>query len=133
MFVSTFLLLYGPRFPLFILICRFFCLRKTRGNFDEKTIPAFSTGCWRIRKARDINFYRQTMAQFQRKDSHFVVYFPTDKTVHVLSKAKIIFQSESFEDENVKVMWKTSNIKEDGTVVVEDMAYDGVIVFSGSK
>lgn len=73
------------------------------------------------------------MAQFQRKDSHFVVYFPTDKTVHVLSKAKIIFQSESFEDENVKVMWKTSNIKEDGTVVVEDMAYDGVIVFSGSK
>lgn len=70
------------------------------------------------------------MAQlFHREDSHFLVFFDADKTVQLLPKQKITFLDE----DNVTVFFPTSNLREDGTEEIEDIAYTGRVFFSGSK
>ncbi|XP_069110331.1 uncharacterized protein [Argopecten irradians] len=68
------------------------------------------------------------MAHFEKTDTHFSVFFQEDKTIQIVVKDKVVFG----EDEHVKVLWKTSNITDDGRTVVEDMPYEGVVIFSGS-
>ena len=71
------------------------------------------------------------MANFTKEDSHFVVFFDVDKSLQTLPKSRIGGQLD--ESEKVTVLWKTSKMLENGTEVVEDMPYDGIVVFSGSK
>lgn len=71
------------------------------------------------------------MANFTKEDSHFVVFFDVDKSLQTLPKSRIGGQLD--ESEKVTVLWKTSKMLEDGTEVVGDMPYDGIVVFSGSK
>lgn len=66
---------------------------------------------------------------FQREDSHFLVFFDADKTVQLLPKQKITFLDE----DNVTVFFPTSNLREDGTEEIENIAYTGRVFFSGSK
>ncbi|XP_078331138.1 uncharacterized protein LOC144624967 [Crassostrea virginica] len=70
------------------------------------------------------------MANFTKEDSHFVVFFDVDKSLQTLPKSRIGGQLD--ESEKVTVLWKTSKMLEDGTEVVGDMPYDGIVVFSGS-
>lgn len=71
------------------------------------------------------------MAFFDKSDLQFVVFFPVDNTVHVMAKSRVEFQNDG--DGNVVVMWQTSDIGDDGRMILKEMPYDGFIVFSGSK
>uniref|UniRef100_K1P976 Uncharacterized protein n=1 Tax=Magallana gigas TaxID=29159 RepID=K1P976_MAGGI len=61
--------------------------------------------------------------------SHFVVYFDVDKSIQTLPKSRLKTEDT---DGKVTVLWKTSKMMENGIEVVEDMPYDGTVVFSGS-
>lgn len=66
---------------------------------------------------------------FQREDSHFLVFFDTDKTVQLLPRQKIVFSV----GDNVSVSFPTSTLKDDGTEDIQDIPYAGKVFFSGSK
>jgi hypothetical protein len=67
---------------------------------------------------------------FDKQDSHFVVFFDCDKSMHILSRSKV---GDVDDTGKVHIMWKTSKLADDGSEVIEDMPYDGVVLFSGSK
>ena len=73
------------------------------------------------------------MAHFEKADSHFVIFFLSDKSLETLSKDKIPDLDEVVNDGKCKALWPTGKITEDGRDAVEDMPYDGVIAFSGGK
>lgn len=66
---------------------------------------------------------------FQKKDSHFLVFFYADKTVQLLPKQKINF----LDHDNVTVLFPTSHLLENGTEEIQDIPYTGRVFFSGSK
>ncbi|XP_062589357.1 serine/threonine-protein kinase PRP4 homolog [Saccostrea cucullata] len=70
------------------------------------------------------------MAYFDRNDLQLVVFFPVDKTVHVMAKNRVDFKND--EEGSVVVLWQTSDIEDDGKMVLKEMPYNGYIVFSGS-
>lgn len=69
------------------------------------------------------------MAFFGRDDSHFLVFFAFDKSTKLLIKQRVEFRTE----DDVKVSYETLNITEDGNEILEDVFYDGKIIFSGGK
>lgn len=58
------------------------------------------------------------------------MYFDVDKSIQTLPKSRLKTEDT---DGKVTVLWKTSKMMENGIEVVEDMPYDGTVVFSGSK
>lgn len=71
------------------------------------------------------------MACYDGSDSHFVVFFPVDKTVHIMAKNRVEFKNDA--EGSVVVMWQTSDIEDDGKLVFKEMPYNGYVVFSGGK
>jgi hypothetical protein len=70
------------------------------------------------------------MALFDKSDLHFVVFFPVDKTAHIMAKNRVEFKDD---EGSVVVMWQTSDLEDDGKMVLKEMPYNGHVVFSGSK
>lgn len=70
---------------------------------------------------------------FHKEDSHFLVFFDADKTVQLLPKQKINFLDHDNDNDNVTVLFPTSNLLEDGTEEIQDIPYTGRLFFSESK
>lgn len=73
-----------------------------------------------------------------KEDSHFLVFFPMDKTVQLLPNQRISFKSVSHssadDDElDVSVMYETINIDDSGREVIAEIPYNGKVLFSGGK